>query len=293
MGDEHEESAASRSEADPTEIPAALDSADPTERRRAIDTFGALAGSDPDSAIEYVDQVAGHLDDESLVVARGAGESLEQIARERPDALADHHGRIVELLAADTIDLSLVGARLVSPLAVDHADALATQMDRLLTILEEDEVPSPETVVPENVSQAETRQIVQSVQQESLERRRYVRQTIANVVVAILEADPTALPDVERLELLLEDSDPGVVGPIVDALGLVAQSAPEAVEPLESALVDCLDADNEMVRTRTVRTLGFLGATSAVPQLREVAENDDAEAVRELAAETADFLEDN
>lgn len=288
MADESEQRVADRDRLDPGRIPAALASDDPTTRRAAADAFGSLASEDVETAVAHAGVVAEHVNDESLAVARAAADAVEPIARERPDALLDQIEPIVESLAAETIDLSVAGARVLSPLAVARPDAVTEYVDRLLEILAEDEVPTPETAVPETVGRG-TRQMLESVQRESLERRQYVRQTAADVVVAVAESEPSHLDDVERVETLLDDADPAVAGAAVDALGVVAQSEPDRIAPALESLLDCLDHDVAAVRARAIRALGYLGDASAVPRLEAVAEEGDGD-VAELAAETAAFL---
>lgn len=291
MAEENDRLPGSRDRLDLEQLTAALSSTDPTTRREAIDDFGALARTDPDAATDYVDAVAGRLTDESLVVARGAAEALVPIAKDRPDALVDHLDVIVESLSADAIDLSLVGAKLLSPLAIEYPDEFEESADRLLEILVAEEVPTPETAVPATVDRDEARQIVQNVQQEAVERRQYVRRTAANVVVAVAESDPASVTDISALETLLDDTDPGVVGPALDTLGVLAESDPTTVHPALDSILDCLDHENGTVRARAVRTLGYLGEEAAVPALRDVAAEDD-EKISELAAETVAFLSD-
>ncbi|QSG12950.1 NACHT family NTPase fused to HEAT repeats domain [Halapricum desulfuricans] len=290
MQDESDRSERRHAPPDPAEITAALAAEDPTRRREAIDAFGRLVRSDVDSAAEHAGAVARQLDDESRVVARGAAEVLVPVADEHPDTLLGELDRVVALLAADTVDLSVAGARLLSPLGVDRPQAVARHTDRLLEILIDDAVPKPEAAVPESVDRVGTRQMVRSVQQESLKRRRYVRQTIANVIVAAAESDPTSIDDVAGLEALLDDPDPGVVGPALDALGNIAQADADRTRQTLDSVLACVEHENTQVRARAVRTLGYMGAESAVQTLERVAVEDDEEAVRELAAETATFL---
>lgn len=293
MGDESEQPERTHARLDPEEITAALAADDPTQRREAIDAFGRLVRSDVDAAAEHAGALARHLDDEHRVVARGAAEVLAPVASAHPDTLLAELDRIVALVAADTVDLSVAGARLLSPLAVDRPQAVADYTGRLLEILTDDAVPEPETAVPENVDRVETRQMVRTVQQESLERRRYVRRTVANVIVAVVESDPASIDGMEPLESLLEDPDPGVVGPTLDALGVLARSDAGAVSQTLESVLACVDHDHPMVRARAVRTLGYIGAGSAVATLESVAVKDDDEDVRELAAETAAFLSES
>jgi HEAT repeat protein len=290
MTEETDQRPATRAQLDSEQLTTALSSADPTIRREAIDDFGALARTDLDAAIDHAEAVVDRLTDESLVVARGAAEALVPIARDRPEALVDHLDVVVESLAADAIDLSLAGAKLLTPLAIERPGEFGESADRLLVILAAEDVPTPETTVPETVDGDEARQLLQSVQRETVERRQYVRRTAANAVVAAVESDPTSVTDIATLETLLDDTDPGVVGPALDALGAIAESDPATVSPVLDSIRDCLDHDEHIVRARAVRTLGFLGAQEAVPALRDVAAEDDDETVRELAAETAAFL---
>jgi HEAT repeat protein len=292
MGEQADQRPDSGERFDPEQFTVALSSDEPTTRREAIDDFGALARIDPDAATDHVEAVIDCLTDESLVVARGAAEALVPIAREHPDALLDSLDAIVESLSADAIDLALVGAKLLTPLAVEYPEEIGTSADRLLEILVTDEIPTPETAVPATIERDEARKLVKSVQQEALERRQYVRRTAANVVVAVVEADPTAVTDIEALQTLLDDDDPGVVGPALDALGVIAESAPETVSPALDSILDCLDHSETVVRARAVRTLGYLGEEAAAPALRDVAVEDDDAEVSELAAETAAFLAD-
>jgi HEAT repeat protein len=266
MTEETDQRPATRAQLDSEQLTTALSSADPTIRREAIDDFGALARTDLDAAIDHAEAVVDRLTDESLVDV------------------------VVESLAADAIDLSLAGAKLLTPLAIERPGEFGESADRLLVILAAEDVPTPETTVPETVDGDEARQLLQSVQRETVERRQYVRRTAANAVVAAVESDPTSVTDIATLETLLDDTDPGVVGPALDALGAIAESDPATVSPVLDSIRDCLDHDEHIVRARAVRTLGFLGAQEAVPALRDVAAEDDDETVRELAAETAAFL---
>jgi HEAT repeat protein len=109
--------------------------------------------------------------------------------------------------------------------------------------------------------------------------------------VAVTEERPeSALDAVEAFATLLDDVDPGVAGPAVDALGELAAEDPAAVEPVSERLRACLEHDRSSVRARAIGAVGRLGDSRAVPTLRAIADGDEDEDVREIAAETADFL---
>ena len=136
-----------------------------------------------------------------------------------------------------------------------------------------------------------TRQTLEEHEEAERQRRTSGRRTLVNVVVAVCEEEPeSALGAVEGLLGLLDDVDPSVVGGAVDALGELAVTDPEAVAPARDGLRARLDHPQTFVRARADRALGRLGDEGAVPKLRTVAETDDDEDVREIAAETAAFL---
>ena len=278
--------------ATPAEIQAALESDDPARRREALQQFQRLLDTDRDAALDLVDSVGDCLGDESLAVCHAAARSLEPVVTDSPELLVDHLEAVVEMLAAETSDVSLAGAKLLSVMAVECPGALVTHADRLREILVEAQFPTEDTEIPDTIETRKTREIVQNVQQEDAERRQFVRQTLANVLVAVVESEPDTFEDVAGLEGLLEDEDAVVVGAIVDALGVIAKSRPGVVRPTVPSLLDCLDHETPTVRARTIRTLGYVGDSSAVEPLRERGAVDTDEDVADLATETAAFLEE-
>lgn len=279
-------------ENDAAALAASLSAADPTERQRAAREVETLATADADAAVEFVDELVPRLDDESLAVTRAATEALVPIARERPGAVLGALDRLVSLVASETPDVAVAAAETLSVVAVDHPDAVTAHVDQLCAGLAAGEGSTDEEL-PDSIEHAATREAIRNVMTEERERTRYVRETVANVVVAAAEADPTCLATtVETLGQLLDDANPVVVGAAVDALGLLGEADADAVAPVRDSLVARLDHDAPTVRARTVRALGLTGDVASRPRLREVAETDPDEDVRELAAETVAFLDD-
>lgn len=274
-------------------LAASLSAGDPTERRQATIAVETLATTDADAAVAFVDDLTPLLDDESLAVTRGAAEALVPIAERRPGALRDSLDRLVPLVTAEPADVALAAAEALSAVAVDHPDAVGAHVDRLCAGLAGSEVSAGGDELPDSIEHAETREAIRNVVTKERERARYVRETAANVVVAAAEADPTCLEStVDTLGDLLDDPNPVVVGAVVDALGLLGEVDADALAPVGEPLRDCLDHDAPTVRARTVRTLGLAGDVASLPRLREVAETDPDEDVRDLAAETVAFLAD-
>lgn len=280
-------------ETDAAALAASLSAADPTERQRAARDVEELAATDPGVAVEFVDELVPRLDDESLAVTRAAAEALVPIAEAQPASLLGALDPLVSLVTADTADVSVAAAEALAAVAVEHPDPLTAYVDRLCEGLAEGEPPAVDDELPDSIEHAATREAIRNTVREERERLRYVRETVANVVVAAAEADPTCLADtVDTLGGLLDGSNPVVVGAAVDALGLLAEVDADAVVPVRDSLSACLDHDASTVRARTVRTLGLAGDVESLPRLREVAAADPDEDVRELAAETVTFLAD-
>lgn len=280
-------------ETDTAALAASLSAADPTERQRAARDVEDLAAADPGTAVEFVDGLAPCLDDESLAVTRAAAEALVPIAEAQPGAVLDALDRLVSLVAADTADVAVAAAEALAAVAVERPDAVAPHVDQLCEALAEGEGRTVADELPDSIEHAATREAIRNTVREERERLRYVRETVANVVVAAAEADPTCLAGtVDTLGRLLDDPNPVVVGAVVDALGLLAEVDPDAATQVRDSLVTCLDHEAARVRARTVHTLGLAGDVESLPRLREAADADPDADVRALAAETVTFLAD-
>lgn len=270
-----------------------LTAPDPTERQEAARTIEARAAADPAAAVQFIDELVLLLDDESLAVTRTAVEALVPITEARPGILRDDLDSLVPLVTAGPADVAVPAAQVLGTVAVDSPDAVAAHVEDLCGWLVAEELPAVDDELPDSIEHAATREAIRNTVTEERERLRYVRETTANVVVAASEADPTCLAGtVDTLGGLLDDPNPVVVGAAVDALGLLAEVDADAVAPVRDSLYPCLDHDAPTVRARTVRTLGLAGDVESLSRLRELADSDPDEDVRELAAETATFLAD-
>ena len=278
---------------DEAEIRAALASSNPLVKQKGVDVCETLAEADVDAVRPLLDDVAALADDDNAAIALRAIAVLDEVAGEDPAALEDRLDGLVGAADDEVVDVQLTAATALGKLVVARPDLVAPYASRLaeaIRITEPD--PEPEDVGDLVDDQVTRRTIAEHVEGE---RKRLTsgRRTLVNVVVAVTEEEPEpAFESVEELVALLEDVDPGVAGGAVDALGQLAAADAEVVAPVSDRLVDCLDHDRTVVRARAVRALGHLGDDAAVPELRRVAERDDDEDVRELAAETADFLAD-
>lgn len=281
---------------DEADVRAALESDDPTVRQRGTHVCSTLAARDVDAVRPLAADLLARLDDDSLAVARHAGTALVSLSEAHPGAIRADVEPVVGFAESDLGGVRMVGARILGNLVVDHPDAVAPYVDRLVAAVADSEGTYAQSDLEEHAEAARAaddvaaENVVQANKEEA-QKRVVARAALANVVVAVAEDDPDAVAGlVDELAPLLDDPDPNVVGAALDTLSALAEDDPDSVAPAVEAVVDCLDHGDEMLRARAIRTLGFAGATEAIDRLRGVAETDD-EDVRDLAAETADYLE--
>ncbi len=280
-------------EVDGEEIEDALASSNPMTRQRGVEVCETFVESDVDAVQPYLDAVASLVNDGNAAVALRAISVLDTVADAEPGAL---EGRTASLAAAadhEIVDVQLTAAVALGKIVVDRADLVAPFVSRLITGVRETELDEGIPEVPDVVENEATKQTIREHEEQERERRLSARRTLSNVIVAVTQETPDeALDAVDGLVTLLDDRDPEVAGCAVDALGELAEPHPEAVAPVRDELLECLDHDRSSVRARAIRAFGRLGDDDVVPKLRTMAEEDDEENVRDLAAETADFLDD-
>lgn len=278
---------------DESTVREALSSTNPLVRQDGVDVCGSLASADAAAVEPFLDTVAALADDDNAAIALRAIDALKTVAATEPDALAGRLDGLAGAADSDIVDVQLTAATVLGKLVVDRPDLVASYAGRLAVAVRTTELDEKRENFGEFVQDPATRQTLEEHTEAERKRRVSARRTLANVVVAVTEQVPDAALDaVDELVALLDDTDPGVAGAAVDALGELAAADPAAVAPVRDRLSACLDHDRTFVRVRAVRALGRLGDDAVVPRLRALAEDDDDEDVRELAADTADYLAD-
>lgn len=278
-------------DADEPAVREALSSSIPTVRQRGVDVCASLADADVSAVDPFLDDVAALAADDNAPIALRAIDVLKTVAVADPDALDGRLDALVDATAADVVDVQLTAATVLGKLVVDRPDLVAPYAGRLAEAVRATE-PGEREQFGEFVDDPVTRRTLEEHTEAERKRRVSGRRTLVNVVVAVTEQVPeSALDAVDGLVALLDDTDPGVAGAAVDALGELAAADPDAVAPVRDRLTDCLGHGRTFVRVRSVRALGRLGDDAVVPRLRTLAEEDDDEDVREIAGETADYLD--
>ncbi|MFC4551128.1 MULTISPECIES: HEAT repeat domain-containing protein [Halorussus] len=276
---------------DEAAVRAALDSSNPLVRQRGMMVCETLAAADVDAVEPFLDDVAALASADNAAVGLRAIAVLDAVAEDEPAALDGRVAGLAEAAASDLVDVQLTAATALGKLVVERPDLVGPYARRLVEAVRATELEPGIPDVGDVVDDRVTRQTIQEHEEGERRRRMSGRRTLVNVAVAVAETEPeTAFDAVDDLAALLDDVDPGVAGAAVDALAELAAADPDVVAPVRDDIVDCLDHDRTFVRARAIRALGELGDDAVVPKLETVAETDDDEDVRELAADTVDFL---
>lgn len=275
-----------------------LDVEDPTVRNVTLRALTAVASDDADRVAPYADDLRPHLDDEFLVSQTAATGVFGFLAEEHPDTVVPSVETLVDLLDEEPPLLRFRAARTLSPLLASHTEEFVPHADRLVDVLTDGptvEVPDPDDPeIPD-----EMRDTVEGVLEnreneldKDVARSRGVFEFAANAVVEIAEIEPDELTDrVDDISTKVDAEQPLVRAAVVDTIATLAEDDPAVAAPAVDALRDQLDDEHEYIRAHAVRALGFAEATSAVDDLRALAEADVDDDLRELATDTADWLE--
>lgn len=277
---------------DPAEIDRLL--ADDWEEMRntGLKVLVGLAVNDPDRVVPFADDVIGCLDESYGLARSHAALVCWLLAEERPDLVEPAIPQLVDNLRDISPLYRFRAARAVATLGRQQPGSFVNHADGLVAaIVEGPNLPEPgEPAASDDIEDG------MDLPEPDLARSAATKEVAANVLVEVAGEAPTVaadrFPDLLP-ELSNDDQVEHVRGGIVDAVGRVARADPAAAEPAIEPLIDLLEDQSSMIRSRAIRALGYAEAAGAIEPLREVAESDPDPDVRDLASETADWLEEN
>ncbi|MFB6152567.1 MAG: HEAT repeat domain-containing protein [Haloarculaceae archaeon] len=275
------------------DLRAGLEADDNLVRTHAARLLGVLAPSDPTAIRPLVPVLLDRLDDERTVVVRESIAALGDLSNEDPGVLEGRLERPLEMLRHELPAMRWFAARAVAPVAAEHPEWFAPHLDPLLSAMEVD-VTDP--VAESDFAPAENRSMAKveaQLKRESESRQYNARAIAARVFIGVVDEDPAAVvPHASRVVDLLEDASPFIERACTIAISELAETDPDSVSAAVDPLCDVLDREDETVVARAVTALGFVGDRDAVPDLRSLADDESRdEDLRDLAAETADYLE--
>ncbi|MFB6074994.1 MAG: HEAT repeat domain-containing protein [Haloarculaceae archaeon] len=260
-------------------------------KNRAADVTTALAEADIDAVDPLLEDVIAALEDDNVNVVKKATAVLSVVAEEDPDRLEDAVGPLVRTLDHDLPLIQTFAVRALRPIAMEHPEWFGPHVGELADRVEEGRHHMVDAEDPD-VDQ-EVRQTLSKINASEGRKQLIAYSVAANLIVEVAEVDPDAvLPHVDHLVEMLDDVTPVAAGTIAEALGRIARDDPEAVAHAVDPLTEWVDYADEAIAGRVIRALGYIGDPAAAPAIRAVAEDEDRdEDLRDLARETADFLE--
>lgn len=279
-----------------------LDHEEGQARNVALMALVRVANHDPDLVVDHTDRFIDALDDDFPVAASTAAQVLSRISPEYPEKAAPAIPRLVDMLDDIPPLTGYRAGRALVPLLEYDPEAFVAGADRLVDVLTNP--PSPD--IPKEDEWAEMDPEEREKTNEILESRAFeakqdiarafgVRELTANALVEVTEREPELVADrIDEIAEWVDDGPPIVRNATIDTVANVAKHDQAAVEPAIDPLIGIALNDSTSVRAHAIQALGFAGATEAIEPLRVVAESDAGELnddLRELAAETADFLE--
>jgi vesicle coat complex subunit len=262
-------------------------------RTHAAQLTTALAAEDPHTIEPLVPTLSGMFDDDRAVVLKEVLFALSLLADDDPEAVVDVASDLLGVLNHDLPIVNSAGARVLRPLAAERPDAFSDHVDELLAIVEHPVLDPLEGLEPSPNPDAVRTETVENIRGQSKRRQLAARVIVAHLLVKVTDIEPTSVsPHSDRLIALLNDDNPTVRSATAGALAALAEHQPAELDEAIPSLIDALDDVDDTVRARIIAALGHLGDDAAVDPLREVTRDEDADAdLRDLAAETADFLD--
>ncbi|GAB3040333.1 HEAT repeat domain-containing protein [Natronobiforma cellulositropha] len=262
-------------------------------RNTGLKVLAGLALDDPERVTPLVDRVIDCLDESYGPARSHAGLVLSLVASDRPDLVEPAIPQLVANLDDPTPMYQYRAARAIAMQLESTPEAFVEHIDSLVDVLAE----GPEPTMPEPPDDPELKEHYQKLRERrepDMLRSAASNEIVANVLVEIAKAEPEAFADrLPKFFPVLSARTAPTRGGAVEVIRYVAEADPAAVTDAVDPLIDVLEDDTTFVRARAIRALGYAEAAEAIEPLRSVAESDHDEDLRELAAETADWLEAN
>lgn len=271
-----------------------LESDDEKVRRHAARVAASLSEDELETVVEVVPQLTDCLGSESRVIASKSAIALSIVAEERPAELEDAVAPLVDLLVDDLALLRVYASRALAHVSLEHPEFLLGTEETLVAALGlEPEVPMDREKLREETPTAENFESLDRYNVEEERRQIAARSVAANLLAEVADLEPERLvPYAQYFVEALDSKRPTVVLASLDVLGQVARIDADAASTAVEPVSEYLEASDDQLAATAVTTLGYIGDGRAVEPLRELAVEDDRDQdVRELAEETATFIE--
>lgn len=279
-----------------------LDREEGQARNVALMVLARVADDDPDRVVDHSDEIVEMLEDGFPVAESSAAQVLANIVHEHPEAVRPAIPELIDMLDQIPPLTGYRAGRSLGPLLDYAPEDFVSEADRLIDVVNE----PPDPGIPDGEELMEMDEDERKELEDRLSSRREearhdiarcfgIREVAANALVEVTDIEPEAVaPRVEDLVPAFFPDPPVVQAAAIDTVANVGKHDPAAVDPVVDDLIEVTQTQVNSIRAHAIQALGYAGATGAIDPLRELATDDDPELtdeLQELAAETADFLE--
>ncbi|MCU4740795.1 HEAT repeat domain-containing protein [Natronoglomus mannanivorans] len=275
------------------EIEALLDDDWEERRNTGLKVLVGLAADDPERVVPFVDDVIDCLSESYGPARSHAALVLTLLVEDYPELVEPAIPQLVDNLTDETPIYRYRAARTIALQTEATPESFVEHADDLIDVLIDGPTVS-KPAPPDDPSRREQHKGQVEHLQPDFARSAATKEVAANVLVEVAEREPSVCAErLSDLYSVLENEDevPLVRGAIVDIVKHIAMADAADSPAVTDVLIDHLDDDTTVVRARAIRALGFAEVADAIEPLRTVAESDPDEDVRDLASETADWLE--
>lgn len=248
-----------------------------------------IAKNEPGAVIDVRERIFEEIHLDETETTKAALECATEIANHDPSAVLNLAPKIAELLVSDNATIRDNASFIVARIARDHPDEIKPVTPKLAEkIAASDETYQTNvlaalghlTSVHNPLDRAALEPIAQATDSHSAQ----VRGNAIGLMADLARRYPDAVSQHQQVLVhRLEDSDGTVRANTVSAILHIALEKPDAPDDALPGLIELTDDPSPMVRRNVARTLGYLEATVALEQLRNLADNDSDEEVREIA----------
>ena len=264
-------------------------------RDRAAALMQIVAQDAPESALDSLPAIVAGIESDHINVTQKSVATVVVLTDDHVDELEATVEPLIGTLHGAVPRTRTFSAKALSPIAEAHPEWFVPHVETLITIVAADFDDPLEGAPDLGEVDDNTAERFQQLSNEEIKQQFLARATAANLLFEAVKTDPSIGTDyVDDLLAADDGSDATVTAAVLDVLAVIGDEDPIAIEGAVEPLLEKLDHPDEQVRARAVKTLGFSGDDRAVEPLRELASDDDAgDDLQDLAAQTADWIEQN
>jgi|GEM_PF-965113 len=262
-------------------------------RDQAAEIMLTFADEDPESVVPALPEIAAAIESDHVNVTNKTISIALLLAEDHLDEIEPLVEPLVSCLYDEIPRTQTFAAKALQPVAEEHPEWLVPHVELLVSVIQNDLEDPTDGMPDEAFGSEELTDQFRAIAEEEQKQQFLARGVAGNLLYEAVQSDPSAGREhVDELLATLDDADGTVTAATVDTLAAIGERDPIAIEDAVPTLLDLLDHPSEQVQARAVKALGFSSDDRAVDPLKQLADDrDSSEDLREMAAQTADWIE--